>query len=169
MADSITAGTSAWPNEIVALFRMPPHAHGAVHLDDPLRRVSGNLMQAVDVLGDDGAELSASFEGDERAVASVRARVPRRVLDAAAPGQPPHLGIRHVVVNVRQTLGFGISGPDALGTAKVRNSGLGGNAGARQRDDRARRVNPGRHVPNDVAYLSLVRDGHRINRRRGRQ
>ena len=84
--------------------------------------MSRDLVKAVDVLRDQGAELAALFKGHQRTVAGIRLGVPGRVLEAAAPGQLSNVGIRHVMVDIGQALRFGIACPDALGTTKVRDA-----------------------------------------------
>src|SRR5690348_17895802 len=108
-------------------------------------------METVDVLCDEGEKFAAPLELDKRAVSRVRFRRPSRMMQAALPGELPHLRIGHVVPNVRETLGFRISGPDALWPPKVRNAGLGGNAGAGQSHDAAGGLKPLVHIARQLA------------------
>ena len=80
-------------------------------------------------------QLPRAFERDERAMPVVRLRLPRRTVQPRLPRQLPHVGIGHVVVDVRHPLRFRIPGPDAIWTSEIGNAGFGGDPGARQRDD----------------------------------
>ena len=104
--------------------------------------MTGELMEAVDVLRDQREHRAAALELDQRAMAGVRRGAPGRMLETALPGEPPHFGIRHVVLDVRKLLGFRILGPDTLRPAEVGNSGLGGNPGAGERDHTCRGGEP---------------------------
>ena len=104
-------------------------------LDDAIGRVARALMQAVDVLGDQCVQLPAALELDERVMPGVRRGVPGRVIEAAAPREPPHLGIGHVVVNVGELFGRRIARPDALRAPKIRDAGIGRDSRAGQGDE----------------------------------
>ena len=72
-----------------------------MHFDHLVRRVPGLLVQSVDVLRDERVELSGAFEVRKRAMPCVRFGVPRRMIEPLLPRQLAHLGIRHVVMDVR--------------------------------------------------------------------
>ena len=66
----------------------------AVQFDDPRRRHARGLVQPVDVLGDDGADLAAAHQRSDGAVAAVglgRAQRSSLGREAAPPGLPPRL------------------------------------------------------------------------------
>ena len=106
-----------------------------MHLDHEVGRAAGPLVQAVDVLRDQRVQQAAVLELDERAMPGPWLRRPRGVMEPPLPGELPHLGIGHVVVDVREPLGFRVLRPDALRAAEVGDAGVGRDAGARQRDD----------------------------------
>ena len=86
-------------------------------------------------------------------MAGVRFGVPGRVIEALLPGEPAHLGIGHVVMDVRELFGFRIFRPDSLRAAEIRNAGFGGNAGARQGDDARGGRHPGPHEVDRVRHF----------------
>ena len=65
------------------------------------------------------AKRAALLQLDERMMARIWPRRPGGMLETPAPGQLSHLGISHVVMNVRQPFCFRIARPDALWTAEV--------------------------------------------------
>src|SRR4051812_8378637 len=67
------------------------------------------------------------------------------MLEPALPRQAPHFRIGHVVMDVRQPLGFGIGRPHALRPSEVRNARFGGNARAGQRHDTLGAIDPLAH------------------------
>ena len=154
----------AGPHAIERGLHGPPpaaaHAHhvvdGPVHFDHVVDGAPRPLMQAVDVLRDEGVQLAAPLERDERPVAGVRRGVPGRMIEPALPGQPAHLGIRHVEVDVRELLGLRIPGPHTLRAAEVRDAGVGRDAGARQRDHSCRRRDPAANTFNRLVRLRLT-------------
>ena len=93
------------------------------------------LVQAVDVLGDQGMQLATPFERHERAVPRIGFGMPCRVINAALPGELTDLRIRHVVVKAREPFGLGVPGPNALRPPEVGNTGFGRDTGAGQRDN----------------------------------
>ena len=58
------------------------------------------------------------------------------------PGEPPDLGVRHVVVDVRGALGLRVLRPDPVRAAEVGDAAVGGDAGAGEHDDGAGRAHP---------------------------
>ena len=99
-------------------------------------------MQAVDVLGDERIEDAAPLQGDERAVPGVGLPVVNGHLQPAAPRALAHLGIGDVVLDRGHLLGLRVLRPHALGAAKIRNAGVGRDAGAGEDDDTPRGVDP---------------------------
>ena len=83
----------------------PPHR--AVDLDHQLDVGAGLLVQAVDVLGDDGVQLAPALQLDDRVVATVRLGPPPGIGSAVAPGLPADVGIGEVVLERRRLLGAG--------------------------------------------------------------
>ena len=123
--------------------RHAPHVtHRAVHLDHHLGRMTGLLMQAVDVLRHERVHNAPALERHQRAMPGVGRRGPRRMLETAVPGETAHLRIGHVVVDVGEAFGLGVGRPHALGATEVRNAGLGRDPGASERDDARGRVDP---------------------------
>lgn len=116
--------------------------HRAVHFDDALGRVTGTLMQPVDVLRDQRVQFPAALELDQRQMSVVRLRAPGWMLQAALPREPANFRIGHVVVNVGKFFRFRIFRPQPLWAAEIRNSGLGRNAGARQRNHAGTVIDP---------------------------
>ena len=56
---------------------------------------------------------------DESPVARIGLGVPSRVIEPRLPGKLPHLGIGHVMVDVREPFGFRILRPHALRPAEI--------------------------------------------------
>ena len=59
-----------------------------MHLHHLVRAVARLLVQFIHVLRDQRVQLAARLQRDQRPVAGVRARRPRRMLEAALPGTP---------------------------------------------------------------------------------
>ncbi len=161
MAPSSTSGSKRWPNETVAVLRMPAAlaAPGvgfvALHrlqgrrpvaaleaLDLPdaaveLDHVRGprTLVQAVDVLGEDRPETTCSLKVCQRQVAGVRLRGPGGVMAAALPRPNPYLGVLDVRLNVEHRRGVRVLGPHPVGSAEIGNPGIRAHAGAGEHDD----------------------------------
>jgi hypothetical protein len=91
---SSTSGRSDWPNETVAVFRMPPQC--AVDLQYRVRPLACGLVQPVDVLGDQGTQPPGAFQVDQRVVAGIRLRLPGGVGQPRLPDLAPHGGIGQV-------------------------------------------------------------------------
>src|SRR5262249_15316579 len=117
-------------------------ARRAVDLDYPRWRRAGLEMQAVDVLGNERVEAAAPLERHERPVAVVGLAIVHRRFEPGAPGALAHLGIGDVVLDGRHLLGLRIARPETLRAAKIWNAGVGRDAGAGQRDDPSRGVDP---------------------------
>jgi len=81
-------------------------------------------MQTVDILRDQRVQLAAALELGQREMSGVR-RQPGRMIETTAPRAPPHVGIGHVVVNVRELLCLRIARPHALRASKIRNARIG--------------------------------------------
>ena len=126
----------------------PAHeaAHAAVHLDHELRGVPRELVQLVDVLGDERVELAQPLELDDREVPGIRLRAPRWAREPVLPRCFTHLGIGEVVVDVRHLLGHRIPGPHALRAAEVRDPRVGRDAGAGEHHDAFRIAHPAPHL-----------------------
>src|SRR6266516_4592777 len=90
-------------------------------------------------------------------MARVRFGLPRGMLQTALPGESAHLGIRHVVMNVREPLGLGVGGPNAARTAEIGNAGVSRDASARQRDDARGGIDPAAHDSDIIHRASLHR------------
>ena len=105
----------------------------AVHLDDLAR--AGALMQAVDVLGHHGADPATLLELGEGAVPVVRLRLREHVKPERVELPNPH-GIAAERIDARD-LGRVVLRPDASRRAEVRDSRLGADARARERNARA--------------------------------
>ena len=103
-----------------------------MQFDDALRRHARGLMQIVDVLGDDAARLAALDQFGDRRVARIGFREAEGVLqiEAPAPGFPALLGAAQKFLKRDRRHAV----PDAARAAKIRDAGLGGNAGAREHD-----------------------------------
>ena len=131
------------------LHRSPPAAapahrlaHGAVDLNDPMRRIAGSLVQFIDVLRDKRVQLPAPLQRDQRQVARVGLRLPCRMSETAPPGVFPHLPIGKIVLQRRELFRGGIPGPHALRPAEVGYPRIGGNSGSGQHDHALCRVHP---------------------------
>ena len=88
-----------------------------------------------------------------RRCSSTRARWPTfgsadqaGVVQPLLPGDAAHLGVVHVVVEVRRPLGLGVLRPDAVRAAEVGDARVGGDAGAGEDDDALGLVHPARHL-----------------------
>src|SRR5436190_2342179 len=108
------------------------------------------LVQPVDVLRHERVQFAAPLELDERAMTGVRPRVPCRMLDSALPRELPHLGIRHVVMDVGKLLGLRVLRPYTLRSAKIGNAGIGGDSRTGEDDDPRRLVYPAAGVRHGV-------------------
>ena len=105
----------------------------AMQLDDLVSRHTRGLMQAIDVLRDDGAQRAACHQRRQRAMAAIGCGLLEVAIDhrLASPGFAPHIDRIDEVAKVD-----GLHArPDATGTAEIRNAGLGADAGAGEGDD----------------------------------
>ena len=64
------------------------------------------------------SEPALALELDHRPMAGVGLGRPGRVVQSLLPRQPPHLGVGHVVVDVRGALGLRVLGPEPFGPRK---------------------------------------------------
>ena len=110
----------------------------AVELDDV--GGAGFLMQAVDVLRDHDGRSPALLEASHRPMRSIGLRCFDTRLEAVPPALSPNLRVRHVVLD-RVAVGIA-SAPQSLGAAEVGDSRLGGDSGAGEHEDVARRAQP---------------------------
>src|SRR5688500_5378388 len=99
---------------------------------------------------------AAPFEIRQGAMSGIGFRVPCRMRQALLPRELAHLRIGHVVVNVREPLGFRVGRPHTLWTSEVRDAGLGRNAGAGQSDDAGGIVNPAADALDIVAHFTTL-------------
>ena len=95
-----------------------------MNFDNHGDRVTGALMQPVDILRHHGAQLAAAFELDKCAVTSIWLRPPCRMLETSAPCLAAYLWIGHIVVDVRQSFSLRVACPNALRPAEVRDTGF---------------------------------------------
>src|SRR4029453_1823572 len=72
----------------------------------------------------------------------VRLRLPRRRVEPALPRALPDLGVGHVVLQRGLLFSLGVLGPDALRSPEVRNARVGRDAGAGERDQTRRFLDP---------------------------
>ena len=118
------------PVELVALAAVEAGRIGgvAVQLDHLVVGHAGGLVQAVDVLRDDGCHLALLDEAGERAVAGVGGGLLQGLVarELAPPGLAAGLGGGHEVAEVDGPE----LGPDAAGRAVVGDAQFGGDAGA---------------------------------------
>src|SRR6185503_15085706 len=122
-----------------------------VQLDDFVLRHARGLVQVVDVLRDDGARFPGSNQLRDRVMAAVRLRADPAVaiVEAPSPRLAPLLFRREELLEVNWLH----PRPDAAGTAKVGNAGLGADARAGEEEgalatveQRAQRCYFGRHT-----------------------
>src|SRR5882672_10528828 len=142
------ATIAAWP-----AFGSAFHAGWCSRDCQDFRRISGSatrseehtseLQSHSDLHSFPTRRSSDLLESDDRRVARVRERVPRRMVQPRLPGFPPDLGIGDVIADVRELLRFRVSGPHALGPAKIRYARFGGDPRAGEEDDALRLPHPG--------------------------
>jgi hypothetical protein len=113
-----------------------------VDLDDPARVVAGELVEAVDVLCDEGVELAPPFQLEQGPVAGVGLGGPRRRRHPVPPGGLADFGIAHIVRQVGRLLGLGVLGPHPIGTPEVRDATVGGDARPGEHGDGGGGVDP---------------------------
>src|SRR4051794_22678103 len=106
----------------------------AVHLDQLPR--AGLAVQHVDVLRDDGVELAAALELDQRAVRAVGLLALQR-LEAVAVEVPEALRIGAPGIDVRDLHRVDVLPQPGSGRAEVGDPGRHRDPRARERDDRA--------------------------------
>src|SRR5437667_445645 len=116
--------------------------HRAVDLDHAVARRAGLHVEPVDVLRDQGVELAALLQGDERTVPVVRLRLPSRRGEPALPRALAYLGIGHIVLQGRLLLGLGVLRPDALRAAEVRDPRVRRDPSPRERHEALGLVDP---------------------------
>jgi len=107
-----------------------------VNLDDQKWIRARREVQTVDVLGHEGGEFASVLEGRERSVRGVGLRRIVEESERPLPGADAHVGRRGEGIDVRQALGGGVGGPDAVGAAKVGYPRGGGDACSGEYDDR---------------------------------
>src|SRR5207302_3964032 len=100
------------------------------------------LVQAVDVLRDDGNELAGLLEISESAVSGVGLRRPDRMLPARLPRPATDLRVRDVVLQRRHPLRLRVASPHSVGPTKVRDSRVGRNTRTGKRRDVLRLPQP---------------------------
>ena len=132
----------------------------AVHFDHFFGGHTGALVQAVNVLGDQCVQPAAPLQFGQCTMAGIGRCGPRRMRKPRLPRQAAHFGIRCVITDVGHALGLGVERPHALGSAEIRNTGVGGNARAGEHDHALRSFNPvtdgiefgiAVHAPDDAA------------------
>ena len=111
-------------------------------LDEDVRAGARHGMQAVDVLGDEALQPAPPLELREGEVPAVGGGGPSRVGHAPLPRLNAHGGVGQVGLDVGETLGGGVPGPDAVGSPEVRDPGLRRDAGAGEGHDVAGVTDP---------------------------
>ena len=106
------------------------------------RRSPGLLVQAVDVLGDDGVQPALALKLDEGEVAGVGLGRPRRRRQPVPPRQPAHVRVGEVVLERRRLLRRRVLRPHALRTAEVGDARVRRDAGAGEHGDPLRLRHP---------------------------
>ena len=104
-------------------------------LDHFLIGNAGELMQPVDVLGDDAGDLALGNEMRDCAMSAVWLSLLEHLFEGqlAAPSLATHVFPRKKVIKVDRLIG----GPEAAGAAEIGNPGFGADAGAGKDDDSA--------------------------------
>ena len=69
-----------------------------MHLDHLVGAIAGDLMQLINVLGDQRMQDAPRFERDQRTMAGIGLRGPGRMRQPSAPGSLPHLRIGQIVL-----------------------------------------------------------------------
>src|SRR6478736_174156 len=110
----------------------------AMQLDDALLRHAGGLMQAVDVLRDDGAHAAAGDKPRERAMPAAGFCVRVEIVHDEFP--PPGLFAHQRIAKKVGKFDRLVLKPRRTGRAEVRHAAFGRNAGAGEADGPARRA-----------------------------
>src|SRR6266849_2276451 len=128
----------------------------AVKLDNMIRREAGDLMQIVDVLGDDGGNLAGLVERSERAVAAPRLCCGKCRLHRKAP--PPSFlpGVRACDEFIERDRT--VAGPQSAGRAEIGNTAFRRNAGTGEGNDGGRL---GDHVAELFNAAAKIGSDHR--------
>jgi len=79
-------------------------------------------------------EFTELFKSGESVVTSTWLGLPNRRIESSLPRLFADRRVSQVMANVREFLSIRIPGPNSLGAAKIRNTRIGGNTGACQRD-----------------------------------
>ncbi|CAB4707849.1 unannotated protein [freshwater metagenome] len=99
--------------------------HRAVYLDHEVLAHTRELVEPIDVLGDEGMQLCAILQRHDRPMPCVRAGLPGRGVQPRLPRNLPHLGIGEVVGDRCHLFGLRVEGPQPLRAAEVGNTGIG--------------------------------------------
>lgn len=130
---------------------------GAVDFDDLIRVGPSDLMESIDVLSDEGVQLVSVLERQQRAMATVWIDLgPDLLLGQALPVRFAMLRVIDVGVDVRLLLGPGVFGPHPLRSAKVRDSGVGRDPGAREDRDLSRLIDEVPGGQHRLVYLVAI-------------
>src|SRR5688572_12928064 len=122
-------------------------------LDHAPERVARLHVKAVNVLSNERVQLPFPFQLRQREVSAVGLRLVQWAVAAALPGSDASIPVSHVVLDVGALLGFGVTCPDALRTAKIRDTRLGADAGAREHHSGGRKAKPLRYLLDGLLIL----------------
>ncbi len=148
-------------------------ADRTVDLDDSIRIGAGLMVQTIDVLRNQQAELRQCLEPKERSVADVRLGIPYGRGSPTLPCSAPDVWVLDVVLKRRHLLGTRVLGPDALRAPEVGDLGVCGDTSTSQHNDTVGSSDPLRGllehsvVQDSVVQHSTIRHSVGVDGRAG--